>query len=413
MISRLRTTLGAPTLRNFGLDAGSTALYAVFQALISPFILVVAVRRGALAWEVGLIGAAPNAAMLLSAWYARLVEGRSLVAWVAVTTALGRALMLVAAWSRDMGVYIAAYAASGLLQAASNPAYTAIERAIYEQRWRGQLMAGVRSVLGLIQFLATLAAGRLLDRDGTSRVWTAAVAFGLASSALFSRLREPPRAAHAASAAVPARRPGGALALLREDPRFRALIVAVMFAGGGNLLVSPGYPLYQVHRLHMTDGGVAALTAVWALAWTICYPVWGRVCDRRRPAEIVVLAFACYAIPPLCYAAGAGFHVLLGAYVVQGIGDSALDAGWQNHVMRLAGERTGTYAGAYYTFLGVRGTAAPLLGALLAARFGLRALFLAGAASVLCGLVFARRLPDEPLPAPVRPAPAAGPAAGA
>jgi MFS family permease len=416
VISRLRATLGAPTLRNFGLDAGSTALFAVFQALISPFVLVVAVRRGAVPWEVGLIAAAPNAAMLLSAWYARLAEGRPLVAWVALTTAAGRLLMLLAAWSRHMGLYIGAYAASGLLQAAANPAYTAIERAIYEQRWRGQLMAGVRSILGLIQFGATLAAGTLLDRFGTARTWTAAVIFGVASSALFSRLREPPRAARAAAAAIPARRPGGALSLLRADGRFRALILAVMLAGGGNLLVSPGYALYQVHRLHLSDGGVAALTAVWALAWTVCYPIWGRVCDRHRPATVITLSFACYALPPLCYAAGAGFHLLLAAYVVQGVGDSALDAGWQNHVMRLAGDRTGTYAGAYFTFLGMRGTAAPLLGSLLAARLGLRALFLTGAACVLAGLACARHLPDGPLEAGPRlgaPLGAPGPAAGA
>ena len=121
------------------------------------------------------------------------------------------------------------------------------------------------------------------------------------------------------------------------------------------------------------------------------------MCDQRRPAHAIAISFGCYVVVPLCYALGAPLPVLLGASVVQGIGDSALDAGWQNHVMRLAGERTRVYAGAYYTFLGIRGTLAPILGGLIAARFGLVPLFVAGAVAIAAGLWTARRLPDGPL----------------
>ncbi len=386
-------------MRSFGVDVAATSLFAVFQALLSPFVLIVAVQRGAAPWEVGLLTAAPNAAMLLSGWYARLAERRRLVPWVSWTSGLGRALLLLGAWGSGLGLFLGAYCGFSILSAASNPAYTAIERAIYHERWRGQLMAGVRTALGLVQFLGTLVAGRLMDAYGSARVWTVAVIFGIGSAVVFTRMPEPASAARPAGSEPRDRVAGrGALALAAADPRFRALIVAVMLAGGGNLLVAPGYPLYQVHRLHLTDGAVADLTAVWALAWTVCYPLWGRICDRRRPALVVALACGCYVVPPLCYAAGAHLPVLLGAYLVQGVGDSALDAGWQNHVMRLAGDRIGVYAAAYYTFLGVRGTLMPMLGAAAAARFGLVPLFLAGAAMVLAGLWCARRLPDAPLP---------------
>ena len=393
MWRRLRTVLDPLTAHNFAIDAGAIGLFAIFQALTSPFIAVVVVRRGAVPWEVGVLAAAPSAAMLLSGWYARLAQGRRLVPIVVWTTAAARILLLVMAWARGLPTYIVSYTAFCLVTAVSNPAYSAIEAGIYREPWRGRLMAGVRTVLGFFQFAAMLVAGRLLQHFGHARVWTVAVVFGLLSSALFSRMREP------ATAPAPAqpRRAVGALGLVRADPRFRALIVAVMLAGGGNLLVQPGYPIYQVHRLHLGDGAVALLSAAWALAWTLFYPLWGRVCDQRRPAHAIAISFGCYVVVPLCYALGAPLPVLLGASVVQGIGDSALDAGWQNHVMRLAGERTRVYAGAYYTFLGIRGTLAPILGGLIAARFGLVPLFVAGAVATAAGLWTARRLPDGPL----------------
>jgi MFS family permease len=388
---RLRGVLDPLTAHNFAVDAGAIGLYAVFQALISPFIAVVAVRRGAVPWEVGALAAAPCAAMLLSGWYARLAEGRRLVPFVSATTGAARLFLLVTAWAHGMAAYILSYLGFSVLTAASNPAYAAIERGIYREQWRGRLMAGVRVVLGFFQFGAMLAAGRLMDRYGAGPTWSLAVAFGLGSAGVFLLMREPaPAGRRHEGRQVPA------LALLRQDPRFQRVILAVMLAGGGNLLVQPGYPIYQVHRLHLENGAVALLSAIWALAWTVCYPLWGRVCDTARPAHAVAAGFACYLVPPLCYAAGGGLPVLLVAACVQGMGDSALDAGWQNHVMRLAQDRIGAYAGAYYTFLGVRGTAAPLLGAAIISRFGLVPLFLGGAVLVAAGLAVAHQLPDAP-----------------
>jgi MFS family permease len=382
------------TAHNFRVDAAAAGLFAVFQALTAPFIAVVAVRRGAAPWEVGVLTAAPCAAMLLSGWYARLAEGRRLVPWVAWTTGLARLALLVTAWAPGMAAYILSYLAFNFLTASSNPAYTAIERAIYREPHRGQLMAGVRSVLGLGQFVATLVAGWLMDRLGPGPVFSVAVAFGLGSAAVFARMRPPEPGA--ALPRGPAADRASAWDLVRRDPQLGRLILAMMLGGGGNLLVQPGYPLYQVHRLHLDNGHVAWLTAAWALAWTVCYPLWGRLCDRRRPAESLAAGFACYLIPPLCYALGGGMPALLLAAWLQGVGDSAVDAGWQNHIMRIAGERTGAYAGAYFTFLGLRGTAGPLLGAALVSRWGLLPLFLSGLGLIALGLGVARRLPDAP-----------------
>jgi len=158
--------------------------------------------------------------------------------------------------------------------------------------------------------------------------------------------------------------------------------------------VQPGYPIYQVDRLHMNNVHVAWLTAVWSLAWMVCYPLWGRVCDRGRPARAIAAGFACYLVPPLMYALGTGPAGAMAAAWMQGVGDSALDCGWQNHTMRLAGPRTGAYAGTYFTYLGIRGTVAPLLGALIISRFGLLPLFCCGLGLIAAGLFVARRLPD-------------------
>lgn len=391
---RLRGVFDPLTAHNFLIDAGAAGLFAVFSALTAPFILVLAVRRGAVPWEIGVITASPFAAMLLSGWYARLARGRPQVALVSWSTGLARLLLLVTAWVPGMAAYILSYAGFNLLSAASNPAYTAIERAIYHERWRGRLMSGVKFVLGFCQFAATLVAGSLMDRLHAGPVFTVAVAFGLGSALLFSRMRPPaaqpaPAGGSAPAAASPDTPP-------RRDPRFARLLLALTLAGGGNLLVQPGYPIYQVNRLHLNNVHVAWLTAVWSLAWMVCYPLWGRLCDRGRPGRVIAAAFACYLAPPLLYAVGSGTAGVMLAAWMQGVGDSALDSGWQNHTMRLAGGRTDAYAGTYFTFLGLRGTAAPLLGALIISRLGLVALFVCGAALIASGLVVARHLPDAP-----------------
>jgi len=394
---RLRGVFDPLTARNFTIDAGAAGLFAIFQALTAPFILVLAVRRGAVPWEIGVIAAAPCTAMLLSGWYGRLAEGRPQVPLVAWTSGAARLFILITAWAHGMAAYMLSYIGFNLLTAAANPAYTYIERAIYRERWRGRLMSGVKFVLGFCQFGATLVAGGMMDRYQAGPVFTIAVAFGLGSAVLFSFMR-PPK--HAAPTPTPApERAMGLAAAPRRDPRFARLLLAITLAGGGNLLVQPGYPIYQVDQLHMSNVHVAWLTAAWSLAWMICYPIWGRVCDSRRPAHAIAAGFACYLVPPLLYALGAGLGGAVLAALVQGIGDSAVDCGWQNHTMRLAGGRIGAYAGTYFTFLGIRGTAAPLLGAAIISRFGLVPLFASGLALVAAGLIVARRLPDAPLPA--------------
>ena len=400
MWRRLVDALGPMTAHNFLVDASAAGLFAIFSALTMPFIAVIAVRRGATPLEVGILAAIPWVAMLLSSWYAKLPLRWPRVRIVTWSGILSRLALLVAAWTHDIGLYSLSYLAYNLFGAASNPAYTSLERAIYHQKWRGRLMAGVRGTLGFFQFAATLAAGPLLDHFGAGRVFTLAILFGLASALVFSRMRDPGRIPR------PAGGPRGGLHLVTQDPRLRRLLWAVTLAGGGNLLVQVGFPIFQVHRLHLSDTGIALLTAVWALAWTVSYPLWGRVCDRGRSGLAIRIALTLYCIPTLCYAASHGIGLLFVGAIAQGLGDAALDCGWQNHCMRLAGEDIDGYAGVYFTFMGMRGTVAPLVGALVIAHFGLRPLFLAGLLPVVAGSLIAARLPDGPLAA------AAGPSTG-
>ena len=396
MWRRLTAALGPQTAHNFAVDAFAAGFFAIFQGLTSPFIAVIAVRRGAVPWQIGWITAVPATALLLATWYGRLAEGRSRVPLVVFATGIARLFLLAAGWAHGVWVYLLSYTAFNAVNAAGSPAYTAIERNIYHEKWRGQLMGGVKFVLGLCQFLTMLVAGPLLDRYHAGPVFTVAVLFGLASAGTFALMREP--------ASPPRPKTGGATsprALLAADPRFARMVLAVTLVGGANFLVAPAYPIYWVHRLHLTNAHVAWINAAYSLAWMACYPLWGRLCDRRRPAAAVLAGLASYVGPPLLYAIGANLPLALLGGWMQGMGDSALDVGWQNHVMRLGGPRVGTYAGAYYTFMGVRGTIGPLLGSLIVLRFGLEPVFLVALALIACGLWVARRLPDGPLDAAV------------
>ncbi len=389
---RLQLALGVETAHNFMVDAAAAGLFAVFQGLTGPFIGVIAVRRGAVPWEIGWLTAVPAAALLLSSWYARLGEGRRKKPLVVLTSAIGRLFLLLTGWAHGMAAYLISFSAFNVVSAAGSPAYTAIEREIYHQRWRGRLMAGVRFVLGFCQFATVLLAGGLLDRFGVGPVFTAAVALGVGSALVFGLLHEPPPRAQVSGRRV------SPLGLLRADPRLARMILAVTLVGGANFFVSPGYPIDWVQRMHLSDIQVAWISAAWALAWMVCYPLWGRLVDRRRPASALLGGLFCYLGPPLLYAFGVHFAGAVLASWIQGMGDSALDVGWQNHVMRLGGDRVGQYAGVYFTFLGARGTIMPILGSLVIAGFGLRPLFVLGLAQIACGLYVARRLPDHELP---------------
>jgi len=164
---------------NFTVDAVTAWLYAVFAGLTGPFLAILAVRRGAPPWAVGWLAAAPYVGLLFASWYGRWTERRRKVPIVVWTNALARPLLAVAGWTSGVGWYLAAVTGWNLLSAVGGPAYTAVEQAIYHRRWRGRLMGGVRFMLGLGQFVATLAAGRALHRWGSGPVFTVAAAFGV------------------------------------------------------------------------------------------------------------------------------------------------------------------------------------------------------------------------------------------
>ena len=370
-------------------------MYAVFAGLTSPFLSIIAVRRGAVAWEIGWLAAAPYVGLLFASWYGRAAEGRPKVPIVVWTNALARPLIALAGWTSNIGLYLGAITAFNFLAAAGAPAYTAVEQAIYHQQWRGRLMGGVRFMLGLGQFAATLVAGQALHRYGAGPVFSVAAGFGVLSALGFLLIREP--AASIARGPVPPDRHPTGMQILRNNRPFVRLLLAVTLAGGGNLLVQPGYPIYQVHVLHLGDVDIAYLSALWALAWMLSYPLWGLLCDRKRPAHAVLGAFTAYIVPPLVYALHPGLGGVLVAAFAQGVGDAGIDAGWQNHVMRLTQQHLSSYAGTYLSWMGIRGTAAPMLGALMIGVLGLHTVFVVSLLPIIAGAVLAWNLPEMPL----------------
>ena len=277
--------------------------------------------------------------------------------------------------------------------------------------WQSNVSATARNKLWgitvtlttIFSMLGAFFAGQTLDHNPDSFRWIFAVSgllgmFGVATLAL-----APLRGKYKLSRRV--YRPSFVKAvvqpiktfrkLLAEDTRFRQFESYFFCYGFALMLMSPVLPHYMTDVVEMNykQAGLAS-GLLSQLGVLFLPPLWGKLMDRRGPEKLCAIVFALLAlfpgvllIAPLLEALGMSkLYIVYLSHIFMGVGMSGISVAWSLAPVSLAGKRdSSAYTGAHVTITGIRGSIAPLLGAVVLTYMGYSAVFAASTALFLIG----------------------------
>jgi MFS family permease len=375
----------APAVRQaLGVEISSTVFLAGFVCLTEPFVgLLLRRELGATPFQLSAMASAAAACLLLAPAWARLLDGRPPLGCAVWPALGGRALFLLMPAVHTAWPFIAILVGAQLLTAVASPAHAAVVQRVYPRAQRGRAL-GVVKMAGAVPAIGlTAAGGALLAMVGYRWLFPAAACLGMAASLRLRRLPVP-----ATPGDVPERtRLGGVRTALREDARFRRLLLAHFLFGWGVWMQLPANPLVVADVAQATTTQLGLITAVGAAAGLAGSGVWGRVVDRAGPARALRAVYLVGAVLPLCFYVARSPWLLVGASVSEGLMASGLELVWLAALVDVAPRgRVAQYVAISTTLVGVRGVAAPLASALVIHALGVHAVYLFAAAAMLAAV---------------------------
>lgn len=382
-----RPWIPAAARRNAAVDLLSAVLFGAFGGLTTPFIPVMGRRLGASELAVSLLVAAPAIVLLLSLWWARLLQSVHPVRLVVWPQAFGRALFLMMPLIHRPMTYVAFVVAYHAVSSVGTLGYAQVMRSVYPDDVRGRIMALVRVGMAVSWIAGSLAGGQIMDRIAFQWVFGAAGLFGVASAVVFRAIRmgavEPPSAPPSLRRTVD---------VLREHPEFRRLLMAFFVFGFGAWLTGPAVPILLVDVLRASSFQVGLLGAITSGTWLVAYYYWGRMIDRRTAVGTLGTIFLIGAVSPLIYGLSPNAWVVQGAGITEGLVSAGIDLGWLTAVLQYApAAELRHYLAIFNTLVGLRAATAPFLAGLLIPLIGVRWIFAAAGVLILAGAWLLRR----------------------
>ena len=372
------------------IDMSVTLLFAVCSGLTVPFTgLILRRDLGASPFQLSVLGAANAACLLLSLALARVVDSRRPLPWVVWPTFIARGLFLVVPLVKTPWPFVGMLVTGTLLGTLVTPAQTALVALVYPPAERGRALGSVRIAGAAVGIALAGVAGQIVGWLSWRWVFPAAGLIGMAASLRQRRLPVPD------AQAARDDRPGLAEAwrALREDDRYRRLLVSAFVFGSGVWLMQPATPILLADVVQATTTQVGLLAGAGALAALAGNVLWGRLVDRRRSLRALRAVYVVGMLAPIAYAFCASIpSLVVGAALAESLMATGLDLVWMLAVIEFAGPgRTAQYAAIASTLAGIRGVIAPLVGAALIETLGLQALYAVSAALMGGGAVLIGR----------------------
>ncbi|MEN9934387.1 MAG: hypothetical protein RLZZ387_966 [Chloroflexota bacterium] len=363
-----------PVRDNARVDLVGAMFYGVFFTGSLAFLPVILRRLGASADQLALYVIFTYVGQLLSPLSVALVRRRDPLRFSVLCWALARASLVLGAVIADAWWLLALAALYWVLEMLPAPAYAGIVQQIYPARYRGRAMSGVRVGMVVVVLATTPLAGWLLDQLGHQALLPVAALFGVLSSLTFGRVRvpaaDPPDAAPRAPDAEPDARPAaqrrGVLDLIRSNRPFAIYLAAMTVYGLGGVMALPLYPVVQVTRLGLSYTEIGVLGLAQSATWLLGFLYWGRLLDRRGAVWVLRVNMGLAALVPLTYIFAGNAWALLPAFLAQGLIQGGFELGVTNTAIGLAERgRVMEYTALQTAVIGLRGMAAPLIGAAL------------------------------------------------
>jgi MFS family permease len=384
--------------RALRIDISATLLFTIFMGLTGPFTgLILRRELGATALQLSILASANAACLLLSLALARVIDCRRPLKFVVWPSFLARSLFLLVPFIHSPWPFVAVLVGGTLMSTVSGPAQTALVQQLYPAAERGRALGTVRTAGAVLGIALAAVAGHLLGWISWRWVFPAAGVLGMAASLRARRLpvREAPPDAVGDRPGL-----GEAWRAMRDDRRYRRLLLSSFVFGAGVWIQMPAAPILLADVLHVTTAEVGVLAAAAAVAALAGNVVWGRLVDRHASLRALRAVYVVGALTPLIYFFSRTPSMLIAASVTESLMATGLDLVWMLAIIEFAGpRRTAQYAAIAATLAGVRGVIGPLLGAAIIQTLGLHAVYLVAAALMASGAwLVHRQLADQKSP---------------
>lgn len=192
---------------------------------------------------------------------------------------------------------------------------------IVPRRIRGTYFGTRTSLITLAQFLASVAAGLMLDHTGDvilvfMFIWLTASVARWATTGLLFRHYEPAEI-HA--------RPAGHISFADFIGRLHThsygrFVLAYSIIYFGAYFASPFFALYMLNDLKFTYFQYSCIQLIMPLTTVLSLGIWGRISDRLGNIIPLRLATVVILLLPACWLVSGNFWYLLGLNILAGIG---------------------------------------------------------------------------------------------
>jgi len=343
---------------------------------------------GASTLWITLIAMSPSVALLLSALWGPLFEGRRKAPFFLAAGVVGRLVLLAVAAVRGPAAFTAVLAVSALSYSILYPTQNALFQSNYAPGERGRFFGRAYSAFAVASILSALALGALYDLQTQAYRWTYP-AVGLVGFLACYELYRPrerctrPRVTRAWS--NPLRQVWGVLA---GDRAFALYQAGFFFYGLGFMTMITLIPLYIVDRLGASYWQASWMRVVLYMGvQALTSGIAGRFMDRSHPAALAKLSFLGLAAFPLLLGLSRTPWGGYGAFLWFGLCMAGVSLAWYVGPLAFAGERdSSAFMTVHVALTGVRALIGHPLAAVLYVTTGTFAVpFLAASVFFLSG----------------------------
>jgi MFS family permease len=372
----------------------------ISESFVTNFTNPLALALGATNAQMGIMSSLANLAAALALLPgARLDERFASRRRIIVATSVLHRLLLIAIALLPLlfeggAIYsfIALVALRSFFSQLGFPAWSAFSADLVPARIRGRYFGSRNIGLGVAALLFTPLAGWLAGAIGIPGGYQVgfilAGLVGIAASAIFARIPDPPRDRSVDAAQVEAKQP--VWTLLRSHPRFAAFSAVAVLWNLSIMIAGPYFSVYIVRNLLATPVQIGLLASANSLFNIAGQRVWGRVNDRKGAAWVMGLTGLLIPLIPAFYAVAPNAWWLIAVECFSGFAWSGYGLASFNLMLGLApAEQRARFSAIYQIAVFSASFVGPLLGTVLIGIWDIRLLFwLSFAGRLLASLLF-------------------------
>lgn len=280
-------------------------LWSIYRNLTSIFLIAFALALGASNTIIGIAGALPYLAAILSQIPgAKLAEKYSRLHINIVFNATSRLLWLPIALipvffkSHPLLTLLVYYFLSQFTEWLSMPAWTSLAGDFVQEKYRGEYFAKRNMLLGISGMTVSLIGAAYLDLfpktdyTGFSTLFFVGILCGLWSAYLYSRMKEPEYKDKTHYKITE---------FFKIKGEFRKFVLIMIFFNFAYMLASPFFTVYMLKDIEISYTLLMISFAVAGITKILAHPHWGRVTDRIGDKPVAICSIFGTALVPFLF----------------------------------------------------------------------------------------------------------------